>query len=152
MTEKEILDLIQSRMSTSYNEQIWAVTIVSSLCGFIIVNAKKLRKTISYKWLTGGIWIITGLCFLFILSRFGIYLHYSNLLDNEIKTMTEYSWYASLCRWFVLFSGTLIYSVIIFGMNRATILICKNAYSKGNKNPLKRIKSENKNEHMQLSS
>lgn len=152
MIEKEILDLIQSRMLISYSEQTWAVTIVSSLCGFVIVNANRLRKSVSFKWLTGGVWTLTGLCFLFILSRFLIYLHYSNLIDNEIRTLTEHTWYISLCRWFVLFSGTLIYSVILFGMNRATILICKKAYLTRNKNPSKkRIKSDSQDEHIQRS-
>ena len=127
--EKELIELIQSRMVTSYNEQIWAVTIVSSLCGFVIVNAKKLTKSIDFNFLAAAIWIITGVCFFFILTRFGIHLHYSRLIDKEYPLFIDLPWYLTICRWIVLVSGTLLYLTIIACMNRAAIYICKKSFS-----------------------
>ena len=130
MTAKELIDLFQFRMTTSYNEQVWAVAIVGSLFGFLIVNVKELVKLIDFKWLVRSVWVITGICILFIFTRFGIYWHYSGLIDSQNPALINLSWFKSICRWVVLFSGTLVYTTVIIAINRVTILTYKAYISK----------------------
>ena len=125
--QPEILELIQTRMATSYNEQIWAVALVGSMSGFVITQVDRLIASIDYKKIKLGVWIVTFLCVLFILLRHGVYLHYSSIIDQEYSILKELSPTMTFLRWVVLSSGALLYTSITVGMAIAAVLTCKKA-------------------------
>lgn len=125
--QPELLELIQMRMAASHNEQVWAVTLVGSMNGFVIAQVDRLIASIEYKKIRLGIWTATVLCILFIFQRHGIYLHYSNLIDQEFAVFKTLSPMLQLLRWGVLSSGVLLYSSIAAGISIAAHLTCKKA-------------------------
>ena len=125
--EPEILELIQKRMATSYNEQLWAVALVGSMSGFVITQVDRLVASIDYKKIRLGIWIVTALCVLFILLRHGIYLHYNSIIDKEFSILKELSPTMTFLKCVVLSSGALLYTSITVGMAIAAVLTCKKA-------------------------
>jgi len=125
--QPEFLELIQTRMATSYNEQLWAVALVGSMNGFVITQVDRLIASIDYKRIKLGIWIVTTLCVLFILSRHGVYLHYSSIIDQEYSILKELSPTMTFFRWAVLSSGALLYTCITVGMTIAAVIVCKKA-------------------------
>lgn len=125
--QPELLDLIQTRMATSYNEQLWAVTLVSSMNGFLITQVDRIIASINFKRIRLGIWTVTILCVLFILLRHGIYLHYSSIIDQEYSILKELSPVMTVSRWVVSSSGALLYSCITVGMTIAAHIVCKKA-------------------------
>ena len=125
--EPEILELIQKRMATSYNEQLWAVALVASMSGFVITQVDRLVASIDYKIIRRGIWIVTSLCVLFILLRHGVYLYYNNIIDQECSIIKELSPRMTFLRSVVSFSGVLLYTSVTVGMAIAAILTCKKA-------------------------
>lgn len=122
----ELLNIVQQRMTTSYNEQLWTVALAASMSGFLITQADRLIASIDYKIIRIGIWIVTSLCVLFIILRHGVYLHYSSLLDNELPTLKDLSTTMTIIRYMVLSSGMLLYTSITVGMAIAADLTCKN--------------------------
>ncbi len=125
--EPGILELIQKRMATSYNEQIWAVALVGSMSGFVITQVDRLVASIDYKKIRLGIWIVTSLCVLFIILRHGVYWHYNSIIDKEFSILKELSPTMTFLRYVVLFSGAILYTSITAGMAIAAVLICKKA-------------------------
>jgi len=125
--EPEILELIQKRMTTSFNEQLWAVALVASMSGFVIMQVDRLVASIDYKKIRLGIWIVTSLCVLFILLRHGVYLHYNSIIDQEFSILRELSPTMTFLRYVVLSSGVLLYTSFTVGMAIAGVLTCKKA-------------------------
>lgn len=125
--QPDLLELIQTRMATSYNEQIWAVALVGSMCGFAITQVDRLIAAISYKKIRNGIWTVTALCVLFILLRHGVYMHYSGIIDQEYAALKALSPAMTFSRGVVLLSGAFLYSSIAVGMCIAAVLTCKKA-------------------------
>ncbi len=125
--EPGILELIQQRMATSYNEQLWTVALVGSMSGFVITQVDRLVASVDYKKIRLGIWIVTSLCVLFILLRHGIYLHYNSIIDKEFSILKELSPTMTFLRYVVLSSGAILYTSITVGMATAAVLTCKKA-------------------------
>lgn len=130
--QSELLKLIQDRMATSYTEQLWVVTLIGSMSGFVITQADRLIAAVGYRKIRFAISIVTLLCVAFILLRHGIYLHYSSMIDQEYPQLTDLSPVMIFFRWVTLCSGALLYICITVGMSVAVVLSCKNAEKSAN--------------------
>ena len=114
-------------MIASYNEQLWALTLVTLMNGFVIMQVDQFLSSIGYKKIKLSIWIVTFLCIIFILLRHGVYWHYSSIIDQEYYILREFSPIKTFLRYVVLFSGMVLYTSMTIGVAIAAILTCKKA-------------------------
>jgi hypothetical protein len=74
--ESQLLGFFQDRMATAYEEQTWAVALVSGMNAFIASNAELIRKGFKRWVLVSGITTISLLATAFVWSRHCIFVHY----------------------------------------------------------------------------
>jgi hypothetical protein len=119
--ESQLLGFFQDRMATAYEEQTWAVALVSGMNAFIASNAELIRKGFKRWVLVSGITTISLLATAFVWSRHCIFVHYDKCLKTVLETASFYSicspnrvpqFYKSL----VQYSGVTMYTMIIIGL------------------------------------
>jgi acetylglutamate kinase len=75
--ESQLLGFFQDRMATAYEEQTWAVALVSGMNAFIASNAELIRKGFKRWVLVSGITTISLLATAFVWSRHCIFVRLS---------------------------------------------------------------------------
>lgn len=135
----ELLDLYQLRMDKCAAEQFWAMAMVASMNGFVLLHARKLLKMINFKLLGYGLAIITVLFCAYIVSRHFIYLEYDSLANRIISMKTDDASLmapvvAGCKKKLALFSGVGFYSFITLGTGFLSVFaVFKNGSSDSKK-------------------
>ena len=116
----ELLSFMQTRMSTAYQEQVWAVALVGALNAFVAINGRKLRNAI-WPWLIhSAVVVVSALALAFVWSRHIIYVHYDDcaklMLSEASRTVCGPSWASPAGAWLARWSGVTLYSLIIVGL------------------------------------
>lgn len=117
----DLLSYFVDRTGRAYEEQIWAVALVSAVAGFLTAQAEKVVE-LARKWLLLlGVWATCLLALVFIWSRHFIFLHY----DTLARTVVDISAAGSLCspdrvspvaKHLAGWSGVSLYTVIVVAM------------------------------------
>jgi hypothetical protein len=116
----ELLEFMQGRMSTAYQEQVWAVALVGSLNAFVAVNASKLRNAI-WPWLIHlALVVVSAAALALVWSRHLIYVHYDEcaklMLLEASRTACGPSWTSPAGAWLARWSGVSLYTLLIVGL------------------------------------
>jgi len=122
------LTFLQDRMGRSYQEQVWAVSIVAGMNGLVIGQAKLLASALRPSAIVACLVVISLLALLFVWSRFAIYRHYEALIQKLISsgpdaTFFELTAFQKVSKRIVGWSGTILYSVIILALAWASISV-----------------------------
>jgi hypothetical protein len=94
--ESQLLGFFQDRMATAYEEQTWAVALVSGMNAFIASNAELIRKGFKRWVLVSGITTISLLATAFVWSRHCIFVHYDKCLKLRIPPHCDHSFRCKL--------------------------------------------------------
>lgn len=85
--KSELLSYYQSRVTTAYQEQVWAVALVCAMNAFIASHATLLLKGFPLWLLQGGISIFSLLAMAFVFIRHRIFAHYDRCIKEELRTI-----------------------------------------------------------------
>jgi hypothetical protein len=115
----ESLAFYQNRISTAYQEQVWAVALAGGMNAFIAGNTDILLNALPGWLLISGVSLISVLAAGFVLSRHIIFMRYDESLKAELNSSGVKSPHAdapgyavSFARW----SGLSLYILIIVSL------------------------------------
>ena len=119
-------------MDRAAAEQIWSAAILGSLNAFLITYVTKLQRALTGTKAVWGIRVATALVCAFIWSRHGVYWYYSQRHDELINLspashLSDLTWFETAARFWVMWSGVLLYTAISIGMAYASIRAFKKA-------------------------
>lgn len=117
----DLLELYQIRLDKCATDQFWAVALLASMHGFIIIKKQLLKEALGEMILRVGIVLATLFGIVYIVSRHFIYLRY-DLLANQIMTQKADELTLLLppsggfLKEAALYSGVVFYSIIVIAM------------------------------------
>ena len=115
-----LFDLCGQRMTTAYQEQVWAVAMVGGVNGFVASQAPRLEAAFGLGTAATAVAAVSLLALLFVWSRHAIYVHYDRIAvalvaaDGERVPRPDRvpARRAAMAR----LSGVALYSILIMGM------------------------------------
>lgn len=127
----EYIQILLNKISTIYTEQIWAVTIFSVMCGFVIDKSKYLIEMLDKQALKRGIQGATLFCTTFIVIRFFAYFKYDKILDAQLMASGIHPISNVFSKYIALLSGTIFYITIVFVLCLVTLKILEKEQPNG---------------------
>lgn len=107
--DDSFINIYQTRMDKCTREQFWAVALLSSMNGFVIIQKDVLISVLCPVHIVIGIIFATLICAAFIISRHFIYLHYDKLIKPIIGSKIKLK---SITKNTAMLSGVFLYILI----------------------------------------
>jgi hypothetical protein len=119
MSDPALASYYQHRMTTAYQEQIWAVTIVGAMNAFIASHAGALVRSFPLWQLLAGVSLAALGALGIVLSRHVIFVYHDEearllLAVPPMRSTHVFGERGGLWRWLARWSGVVFYSLIIF--------------------------------------